>query len=213
MSNKTNLESPIMPYVLGVLLGDGCVYRSGKGCYVVLACIDRSFAEEFSNALKQVGHNVNVSGPFSRGWRVFPNGKFSHPRPQYKVLTSSKAIYGWFQQFNPKTNPDWLKNLGAYIKTPEKIRLFLKGLYESEGSVADVSKYNKTNKLRIHFYNKNMRLLELIYQLLAKEGYKPAPKICSYDENNCFRLELNRNTQQFLDWVRPCIKRMPRTGR
>ena len=57
------VSSPDLSYVLGVLMGDGCVYKTIRrynhkkiyyGYMIHLSVRDKSFAEEFAEALSQI---------------------------------------------------------------------------------------------------------------------------------------------------------------
>lgn len=211
MSQRLNIESPLLSYALGVIKGDGwcCLLNKHKKYRVGLRTIDEIFALQFLNSLNTIGIHARIYGPYSpkNKQRYFPNGYVSEIKPTYQVSGNSKPLFEWYHSFNPKTNPDWLKNLESYLYSPERIRLFLKGFYESEGSVS----WNRRGRdFQISFYNSDMCLLELVRRLLAKVGWQAAPRLMRDKRNNGHRLDLNRNPYQFLLWLHPCIKQRPR---
>lgn len=211
---EPNLKDNIMPYVLGTLMGDGSVcsfvgkryeqHRVNKKMRlypVSLQCRDKPFAMEFCNALEIIGLHPKLYGPYLRKAKLLPSGRICMPKPIYMTRAYSKRLYEWYQQFNPKTNPDWLRNLESYLDTPEKIRLFIKGFYESEGSV-----FNKKNTWRITFYNKNNILLKMIKRLLEKMNFMPREVKINY-------FYICSGSKQFLEWIQPVIKNVPRRWR
>lgn len=211
-----DLNNLMVPYVLGILAGDGYLYkkeiRRPYGIYrywnIGMQTASKTFANALSDALRYIGIKSRVNGPYANNNVLFPNGKRYQCKPSYRVSSEFKADSNWYQQFNPKTNPDWLKNLESYLDTPEKQRLWLKGFYESEGTV----EFTYKNLWRASFCNCNVALLEFVRPLLMKVGYKCAPKL-RRNQTDCRMLTLNRNAAQFLGWLQPCIKDKPRTNR
>lgn len=209
-----DLQNPQMAYIMGVLKGDGSIFYSRKQSRygIRLGTMDKPFAERFSEILRGLGVNSKVYGPYfmkTTEKQRLPDGRLiRHINPIYYVQGDSKMIYEWYSaRF---TGPNSYGEIELYLDTPEKIRLFLKGFYESEGSITT----NGAGHWMVRFSNTNPNLLELIRKLLTKAGYRAAPKIYLYrSPNECYHLGLFRNPQSFLDWVQPCIKRHPKNGR
>lgn len=198
-----------MSYILGIIHGDGSVFYniSSHTYFIKLQTISKPFVESFADNLKQIDVHSRIDGPYirKRKQRIFPNGQACIEAPFFNLVAYSKSVYEWYQQFNPRMNPEWLENLESYLDTSEKQRLWLKGFYESEGSVCYQSK-QRQNSWRVYFTNTNISLLELIQKILISNGYRPLR------EGN-IHLRLNQRSKQFLNWLNPCIKHEPRIPR
>ncbi len=177
-------------YVVGTILGDGWTYRNKYTYFIGLEVKDKLFCGEFQNALIKLNLNAKISYSKNKTWRT---------------IATSKLFYNWF---NSLTLQD-IKNI-AIKYTIE----FLKGFYESEGSLF-ISK-NKKGKY-VYYYpylviaNTNKDLIYLTAYLLFNLGFNPRinlrkPRIKRYRPIWALTISKKENIKKFIDLVKPCIK-------
>lgn len=158
-----NLFKPVpskeLSYVLGVLKGDGSVYKTlrryknKKDQMAYMICLqvrDKPFAEEFARCLSKVfNKNVNVIACDEKQGR----GIF------HKVFLASKSFYDWYYSSN------------IYEIALEYSIEFIKGVYDSEGSLGFTTskRGGKIHKYDIiHIISSNLELLRIIQNQLNK---------------------------------------------
>lgn len=142
---KANLEpSPVLSYILGVLAGDGWVVRVSKsGTYRVgLHNSRKAFADEFAKALENIGLHCNIFPYINRGWGS---------KLMYRVQASSRMFVDWYDSLSL-----------ADVRGIECPREFIKGFFQSEGSVCDDY---------VRMYNNNRNLLEMIAEMGEGLGF------------------------------------------
>ncbi len=140
--------SPELAYVVGVVVGDGCAFKTStrSGEYKVGAkAKDREFIEEFSRCLGRVlGREPPKPIPVEDG--------------NFQVRVQSKVLYQLLQK------PIDIERIRPFVEHSEDcIRSFLRGFFDSEGSV-------DKNKGEILCYNTDTRLLEYVQKLLRTLG-------------------------------------------
>lgn len=175
--------SPVLSYVLGSVLGDGCVWKhnppSGGGYrYRVTLCVkNRAFAEKFAVALKKIGLNPNIC---------------TRKDGLHQVQATSIAFYEWYKSLSPK-------QISSLIRGFED--RFVCGFYESEGSV-----YVHRGRLRVNIRNKRKELLAIVQNALSNWGIKH--QVYGPYENDILTLVIygDERVEKFLNIVRPCIK-------
>lgn len=152
---RPNLEhSPELSYILGVLKGDGSIYRTKSAHrydHIIQLCVkDKEFLLEFNRCLEQV---------FSRRVKIIDckNGF-------YKISIRSKSFYEWYK----KTKEDELLDISVMHAAS-----FIRGVFDSEGSLTKFT-FKKNGKTYfthcVRIVNSNLWLLEKIKEIL-KENY------------------------------------------
>jgi len=133
-----------LAYVIGVLLGDGCIVREHHNDYdIILRVKDYEFAEEFSRNMAKI---LNKKFKKPRRWSGRPS--------LWIIYYHSKAFHTWFR----KQTLDTLKPYMEYDE--DTVKYFLRGIYDSEGC-------NYRCK-RIILYNSDLKLLNYVRYLLKK---------------------------------------------
>ncbi|MFH0829731.1 MAG: LAGLIDADG family homing endonuclease [Candidatus Aenigmatarchaeota archaeon] len=184
--NQFNTPQPLLEpslelsYILGVLEGDGCVYKT-KTAYghehIIQLCVkDKKFLEEFNRCLGKV---------FSRTVKIIycKSGL-------YKICLRSKAFYEWYYNLTAE-------ELSRISLTHPNA--FIKGFYDSEGSLTKFTtkKGEKTyTTYCVRMLNSNLQLLENIksvmertYGIRSKIAFrKPHQtvidgRVCNFKEN------------------------------
>lgn len=184
--------TPTLAYVLGVLKGDGSVYKvkhkrtKGIGySYVIeLSVSEDGFLKSFASALKNIGLHPSV----------MKKGKY------IKVIAWSKPFYDFYKKLTVRDIADMLKD--------DSMRLsFLRGFYESEGSCV----FRDT--VIIQMTNTDLELLNLVKELIHKLGYNC--KIIPHGSNReypwkplwvLYMVGIREDKMEFLKRVSPCIK-------
>ena len=191
-----NLEfNENMAYILGVLFGDGNVNKNGSQYRIQLNNTRKSFAESFAKALRLIGLHP-----------CFYTVKLSKKDPKHSdvlcVVATSKMFYNWFKGL---TLIDVRRLLIRDIKYTKG---FLRGFYESEGTLQHRTK----NCWRIRIYNSNVKILNIIQNLLTYLGFNhsfhQSKRKKTKDEYSVDILGGTKETFRFLSEVNPCIKKV-----
>lgn len=184
--NVANLESSdTLWYIVGVVFGDGTLDASQYG--IKLAVSNEKFANSFNEALRKIGLRTC---------------SFSQIQGPYKTLM-------YVVEANSKNLFEWLKSLkiavSEIIVPTEFIPSFLRGMYESEGTL--------TKGNQVLFTNTNGDLILLSRKLIETMGFSTS---VSRREQRGFGtkpvyilyvLGGTERRKEFLRLVNPCIKR------
>lgn len=146
-----------LAYILGVLYGDGWVCRSlrqygGFRHRIGLNAKDREFVECFRAALTQIG--LHSSRVYTR-----KDKKHESWSTQFLVCAYSKPFCKWFKSLA-------LDDVYKLLQTAEMKREFIRGFYESEGSLNKSKGY-----FRLTITNTNLELLRIMRQILKELGF------------------------------------------
>lgn len=179
-------------YIIGVIMGDGCLTmskaRRGYSYIIRLEVTDKSFANKFYKTLKTIGLN-----PY------YYTNKREFKKQSHYVSAQSKSFFLWFKDIDY----NWVLDTSTDMSYS-----FLKGVYESDGSL-DISK--KGVKARIR--NTNGTLLLTIKYILEKLGFHPTfftmNKNYLKSGKSYYAVNLNRKSEvkEFLEKIKPCIER------
>ncbi|MEK6957575.1 MAG: LAGLIDADG family homing endonuclease [archaeon] len=141
-------------YVLGALLGDGCIYHWGKEHQVWLVG-DEAFTKKFADKL---------SFCIGRVVKNYPNRK----RGYWFVKISNIKLYDLFGDIRNN-----LEKIGVLAEKSDKhvtSLLFVEGFFDAEGCVKIIKeKVRKTPKICLDITNTNHGLLEIIRGMLDSE--------------------------------------------
>lgn len=180
-------------YILGVYLGDGCVYLNRGRSIFVLSTIDTDFAEMAKAALRDIS-TYSV-------WSASYRDKRS-PNKFYRVQVGDKSLCEKLKSdtHNKTIIPDYVFNL---FDRGEKLA-FISGVMDSEGFVA-ANKSNPTNRKYYMGYKSCdvwvpsfIRLLESVglkigkvsQEIPLKPGYKVPTrfhiKMQSWVDSGCY---------------------------
>lgn len=137
-----------LSYVIGVLLGDGCVYESHKTqihwktgniapTYTIeLKVKDKSFAQEFAKRLDLVLHR-----PENRRFHIFQS-----PSGYWRTVVRNRSFGLWWKSLTNSELEDYI------LAFPSD---FLRGVYDSEGNLTkNEVRIFSTNPDIIHFITK-----------------------------------------------------------
>lgn len=184
-------------YILGVILGDGYLYK-GNGEYVIgLSVIDLDFIKKFRNNLKLwCGLNAKIkkvkSNTCVKGY-------------EYRMRLYSKKVYDYINRFNKHP---------IITNKKDKKKNLITGLYDSEGSIyLKKQKYKNENfywNKNIYFDNTNLNIIHLVASYLKDNGIRHS--INSYkmkSGNKCYKIRIASRDGiiQFYNLIRFSIKR------
>jgi len=182
--------TPTLSYIVGVVEGDGGVIKDRRDYKVRMFSTSKEFIESFKNSLEEMGLNTNVcvcsSDTCKQGYR-------------YLVKAFSKEFYNWYKKLSTSD----IEELA--LKNKEHAKSFVRGAYESEGSVW----YDKRNGCKLQITNTDEKFVEVVEKAMKKIGFEPKKYI--HEEENgkdLCRLYLSRyaSVTDFLERVNPCIK-------
>ncbi|RLG85142.1 MAG: hypothetical protein DRO39_06330 [Thermoprotei archaeon] len=186
--NRCNLgPTPELAYIVGVLMGDGSVYVDKKGSYrIELQVRSEEFAKAFAQALKAIGLKPRVWGPYK---------PYTGKKPRYEVVAHSKEFVEWYRSLT-------IEKLEKLLEDDKLFISFLRGFYESDGSLCWKSKYKI-----LAIYNNNLRLLEFIKRRLEALGFR---KVRIYhNKGKTYMLTIQYNKEEILrllTLMKPVIK-------
>ena len=187
-SNEVDLSmNETLSYILGVLYGDGFVYSHASRYELGLRARNKLFVEAFSKAVKKLGLKTHV---------YYRDSCRSDKKPIFSSVFYSIKIYKWFKNLT-------LLKLERLLTKEEYITSFLRGFYESEGSLGE---------RMLEMSNTRHDLILLIQRLLAKlefrsHIYKRNDRL--YKNGVIYRIYLlggKKELKRFLLLVNPCIK-------
>jgi hypothetical protein len=206
---KKSLKPDLQPnenlaYILGVMLGDGCVCKYRRERRIQLSTKSKEFAISFAEALKKMG---------------------LHPYILFTKLR--KRSYGWwFLKANSTVFYEWYRSLSIddiyrLLETPSMKRAFIRGFYESEGCLR--RRYGYWNGKRyicktyeLHMCNTNEKIIDLCLKVCGELGYDFSHHVYRYRKGLIHRLYLaggQKEIERFLGEIKPSIKNdIPRPG-
>lgn len=200
IQHRSNLQevlfepSPALSYVIGVILGDGCVYhnKSRNNQWTIrLQVTDRVFAEHFRDAIKLVGINCNVLTVKSH------NPKWSD---KYLAYSDSRTFGEWW------TNTGRIGAAEFAAQFPDS---FVRGFYEAEGTIK-----NHRGRLELSICNTDGSLMKLVRSIIPQSIRCSLLQFGPYKPGTKARWDLCINNQldikRFLAWTLPCMKTSPR---
>lgn len=180
--------TPTFAYVIGVVLGDGSVIHHQKSGQWKVKLLQKrgEFAQSFHNALNELGFKTNTF-----------KGKYFLTQT-YSVVLSKNIL-----KF--KREPMLLLPILSEDRT--LATNFLKGFYESEGSLE-----KDNGRYHIRIWNTNEDLIELCGKLLNSMGYHPMfhHRKRKKPWKDILDVTLYRQDEvgKFLEGVNPCIKNL-----
>lgn len=201
--NRPNLQmSAPLAYILGVLYGDGDFTK--KQNRTRLTVTSKIFIESFRNAINGIGLEPHKIHEYEAECSIpsYNGHKITH---YFSTGFKSKAFGEWYQQLT-------LQKIEELLDTPELMNSFIRGFYESDGSLKDY---------QISFGNTNKQLLELVQRLLIKLGYQGTNLIPTnagskrprrkkmYELYFCRKKQMHR----FIKEVKPVIRNIIRVSR
>jgi len=190
-----NFKSNKIAYLLGILKGDGFVNYSKKyNRYILgLASTNLKFCKSFSNTVE----SINLRPSICRLKKLLGVGK----RRLYYVIANSQIFYKWYTKLS-------LNKLKKLLDTKEKKNLFIKGFYESEGSILKT----KNKRYRISFANTDKNLLRMTDNLLKEIGFvfhlNGPYKTIGLGKKPHYELRISKQDQikKFINIINPTIK-------
>jgi len=182
-----------MCYILGVTYGDGWVYRKRYNYMVGLGVVNKEFAISFMKSLNKIGLHPSMSV------KIPKNNRHSK---QFHIIANSRLFYEWYTGLTFRTVRAKLLNNKKFMVA------FLRGFYESEGTI----EHRSRNNYRITIYNTNNNLVELVECCLNNLNFKFSEYITTHKGRKnkpLYHIGIlggNKETTRFLSLIKPCIK-------
>lgn len=144
---------PELFYVLGALLGDGCLYNWQVTKHYTILVGDRKFANKYANMVTE------CSGTKTRAY-------IDRSKNIWFVRTNNFNLYSFFKKC--REDIQYLKELTLEGDRKSAL-LFIEGFFDAEGCVKVVKeKRRKTAKICLDITNTNFEFLELVRKLLEE---------------------------------------------
>jgi len=140
--------SPSIAYVLGFCLGDGHVEKE-YSYSIILECIDKDFVVSFSESLKEVG--------------LRPYSVHQTKKETWRVSAKSKDFSEWYHRLD-------MQDVFDLLTTTEIKKEFIRGFYESEGSLNMISVDSWKARMGIC----DLGLLEFVEKVINELGFETA---------------------------------------
>jgi len=188
------ISSSDLSYILGVMKGDGNIYKNK----IQFRTIDKPFAEKFVYHFKRIGINT---WPMLIEKRSLKN---INRKDVYCIFASSLLFSKWYRSL---TLEELKKEVDLY-PIP-----FICGFYESEGTI-----YDNQGHLRIGIFNIDKELLNMVYDFICELDFTPTfglnrRKLRVWkNEKICYQITLCKKQEvpKFINLINPCIKQVPR---
>ena len=185
-----------LAYLLGVLKGDGYTNYSEKynRCIIGLQNTRFKFCKNFADTLRA----INLNPSFGKNKKLKGVGKHK----LYYVVANSQIFYKWYKKLS-------LFELKRLLNTKGKKIAFIRGFYESEGSLVK----RKDKKYHLSFTNTDENLLKLVKNFLKGIGFvfhlNGPYKTIGLGKKFRYHLETSKQPQiaEFIKTVNPSIKR------
>jgi len=189
-----------LAYILGVLYGDGYVRKTADrypAYCIALQSVDRMFVESFASALRRIGLNPYICGPYGK---------------VYYTSATSVVFFRWFKSLTLEKVEMTLNGKEVLMKA------FIRGLYESEGStgtyIAREKRRGYSHQIwRVVICNTHRALLEMAQRFLDRLNYKfflskGSMKHSKWQKKPIYSLRTDRRNQvfRFHAEIQPCIK-------
>lgn len=193
-------KSKALSYLIGVLIGDGSVSvikpkkHSQKSYRIHLAVTDKNFAMSFKRSLEKIGiKNVR---------KYYYSGEEEQHRGMYHVFAACMLFVKWFQQLN-------LQDIRSEIESYK--RPFIRGFYESEGSLTINSGNNES--LVVSMCNRDKKILRFVLKLVRELHFPFYWRKNEREDGIDYQIRLFKQEEvsRFLEEVNPCIKTTPRS--
>ena len=187
--------SPALSYVLGCVLGDGCVYLRKDNRYTVrFAVTDRALAEEFAKAARLVGFKCD------KITRCKPAEE--HHKTIWLVCLYSNDFGAWYE------NLGIMGRLEVGLKFPAN---FVRGFYESEGSIVRHRNCLELSIIDTHHDGLIIKSIKDVIPLgIEAKTYKFLAKEKGFRDRHVLAIYRQLDVARFLAWTMPCIKTVPR---
>jgi len=181
-------------YIISVLACDGSVYSSGNYTYrAALNVIDYEFAKQFRDKCEEFGFHTYCQEL---------NKEDGNHKDQMKVNISHKEFYEHWESLSPDDKKSiWLKNEDTMVA-------FLKGAYESEGSIW------KSTGLVLEISNEQNCVIESIFEAGEHFGFnftvKSTKPTSTGGTMRKLAISKRDEVKRFIQFISPCIKQTPR---
>ena len=204
--------SPELAYILGVIVGDGCVGEyikkwggeEKKHYEIKLGVVDYKFAKRFASALRKIGLHPNL-------WK---DKKVKKGRENEQKLWHVVAYSKTFVRFFLSLKSDWDEFEKFVRSCPKGKEMFLRGFYESEGHHG-VYTYHRGSGIqhvrKLHITNTNPDLIKITITFLRELGFHPYTIIekrehLGWKDKTTIRLP-PREHRRFLALISPVVKK------
>ena len=144
---------PELFYVIGALLGDGCLYKWKSTYNYIILVGDKSFATKYAKMLSECTQRISKA-------------YIDRNKNIWFVKINNYELYSLFQK--ARENPDVIRKMMKKHGGNSSL-LFIEGFFDAEGCVKIIKeKVRKTPKICLDITNLNYEILEVIKRLLKE---------------------------------------------
>jgi len=194
LSNLKLDDKPLYSYIISVLACDGSVFKSSNNTYIVnLNTIDDKFATHFGKKASEFGFNIRYQEI---------NKKSENRKDQLAAKANHKEFYKHWNELTDK------EKVSICTYNDECMIQFLKGAYESEGSIWE------SPNLVVEISNEKDWVIETILEAASHFGFdfkiKSRKETSSGGEMRKAFISERSEVKRFINLINPCIKSEPR---
>lgn len=150
-----------LAYFLGVMKGDGCIYRDNATGYLrmQIRVTSRPFIESISSALAKVGLTPAIYPVYQNLYQ-----KDLPRKQQWGISIFCQELATWYKALT-------LSEVEGFCEGPKMKSEFIRGFYESEGSVCTRPKDKRRNaRTHVTMTNTQPELLACVQRMLIALG-------------------------------------------
>lgn len=161
---KCNLDPYVLGYVIGVIVGDGSLYKVNTDYDIEMAVTKECFADKFQSMVKELTRNKPHK-------RVFMPTKGFCQVKKYRIRVRDKILFYLLKELRDKIREGKLPR-----QTPTFLRGLIIGFYESDGFISRNTKH--PHLLFVGLCEKRFKVLMVMKEALQKCGIKTSSIHC-----------------------------------
>jgi replicative DNA helicase len=197
ITNPQNTISDDELILIAHLLGDGCILPNQPFHYT------NAFEENIESVKESAKRLFRIEG------RIVKQDNWYHiylPSP-YKLARNKKhPITNWFNKIGIKLVHSWEKEIpeAVFSCDSEKIYLFLKNLWSTDGNLSWKEMKGRTRVGNIYYSSTSKKMIEQIQHLLLMLGIQSTIRINAkkgYRETFCLYIEGSYNQLKFINQI------------
>jgi len=176
-----------LAYITGIAIGDGNISNPNKKAYRLRITCDKKYPK----IIERIIESLKI---------LFPRNKVSVVERKDNALdisvynNSINNLFGWRLENGKKIDqiiqiPEWINKENLFIKN------FIKGLFESDGSIYIDRKY-----LNANLVSYNREIVDFAFDKIIECGFSPKKYTVKEKNKNKYTVKVSTKTQEFLSF-------------